>query len=203
MKRKRVWFMVLLSSLLLAAALLFAGCRCDGEDEDEDQPSQNVTGSETKAPSGSEDATKTPSGSEDATKAPADASVPYLDQAHLERVTNEDGSTEYAVIAPVKLPPGVEFSDVFIFKGDSTAEKDMIAIQTAQKDVDVMYNPQAESDGWTWCKFAGRVYWFDKDPNEVLSPDDTITIVVNGFANGKETGYSNKITGKVKDLLLK
>ena len=123
---------------------------------------------------------------------------------HWDTVKNDDGTEEPFIMAPTLLPEGIEFGDIYIFKGDSTDEKDMIAIQTGQKDVDVMYNPEKEKDGRQWVKFAGKVYWFDK-PENIPKDDDIVTIVVTGFdrSKGQETPFSNKITGRWGDLKLK
>lgn len=127
----------------------------------------------------------------------------YLDQVHMDEVTNEDGTKEPVVIATVKLAKERLFGDVYIFKGKGTDDANLIAIQTGQLDVDVFMNP-AEPDGTRWAKFTGRVYWMDNKSN-IPNPDDEITIAVTAFnpSLGQESGYSNVITGKYKDFFRK
>ena len=205
MKVKKTLWITGIIGVIAAAFLIFTGESCCADQSKELKYSDGTFApitNDTK-PGEVSDNTK-PSETKPTEEVTADPNAPVLEQVHWDLVSNDDGSKEPFVMAPTLLPEGVEFGDIYIFKGDSTDEKDMIGIQTGQKDVDVMYNPEPEKDGRMWCKFAGKVYWFDK-PENIPNDDDIVTVVVTGFkkSEGQETPYSNKITAKWGDLKLK
>lgn len=196
MSKKSIFWRILLIVLAVTMmACVLTGC--NDEEEEDDILTSPKAGTTTQAPG----ATTAPA----TTSGPAvNGNIPGLGEVHWDTVENDDGTKEPFVIAQVLLPAGVDFSDIYIFRGDSTDEKDLIGIQTGQRDHDVMYNPEPNADGTTWAKFAGRVYWFDK-PENIPGEDDTITVVVTGWdkSGNTETPYSNKFTGKVKDILIR
>ena len=199
--KKSVWALALVAATMLAF-LVFTGSDCCSPDEEASTSEWQIIDNGTVASLPSD--TKSTETEAATPGAVTDSNAPYLEQVHWDHYTNEDGSDEPFVMAPTLLPAGIEFSDIYIFRGDSTDEKDLIGIQTGQKDVDVMYNPEPEKDGRQWAKFAGKIYWMD-NPDNIPKPDDTVTVVVTGFdrSKGEETPYSNKITAKWKDLQLK
>ena len=203
--KKTLWVLGLLAATMVAY-LVFSGSGCCDPEEETDEAGNVITTADTPLNPPTDPVTNpTEKPTEKPTEAaPAAGNAPYLEQVHWDHYTNEDGSDEPFVMAPTLLPAGIEFSDIYIFRGDSTDDKDLIGIQTGQKDVDVMYNPEPEKDGRQWAKFAGKIYWFDK-PENIPKDDDIVTVVVTGFdrSKGEETPYSNKITAKWKDLQLK
>ena len=130
-----------------------------------------------------------------------DPFAPTLDHVNIFMDENEEGIIDPFIVAAVLLQANVEFSDIYIYRGVGINDENLIAIQTGQKDVDVIYNPESEEDGTMWCKFGGHVYWFD-DTSNIPSDEDMVTITVTGFIDGQETATSNAITATWGELIV-
>ena len=107
----------------------------------------------------------------------------------------EDGQPSPVITAQALMPEGYVFGDIYIYRGDEVSEDNLLALQTAQEDIDAVPSGLAKADGSQWWDFTGTVYWFDSQEN-IPYDHDVVTVGVTGFKAGEgESPFSNTITG--------